>query len=456
MKLVLSKQTFTKTFVIICLLCFSMLSNAQSAKEICTQKVNHIFRLLKTEKFDSVYMQFNRDMQGEIDQEQLEGIWNGFIMEYDTITLIEKTRVSIEQNLYLTITPVTFGKRRFGIQLNFDSALQKIVGLFFVNPDVQYNPGNYVHNDAFVEYKIPLKSKGYETEAILSVPNKNRPSKGYPLAIIAHGSGGIDKDLTYGPNKVYKDLAWGLASMGVACLRYDKRSKHLLKQMIEADKNNIEKFTIENEYLYDLKSAIKLMRKREDINAHKIFIIGHSEGAYLIPRFNHSIKSIAGFVSMAGTFHPIAMLAIDQIKYLMPDSILNDSLKSMKINILRSIENSLPQNLRNDFTNDSVMKPWPLNYWKYLAKYNAEKEGLKITKPLLVLQGERDYQVRYEEMLYIQTIMKEKPNVIYKSYPELNHLFLRGKGKLSKPSEYEEAGNIPSYVIEDIRNFILK
>lgn len=40
-----------------------------------------------------------------------------------------------------------------------------------------------------------------------------------PGAIIIHGSGPTDRDGTHGPNKPYKQLAWGLASRGVPTLR---------------------------------------------------------------------------------------------------------------------------------------------------------------------------------------------------------------------------------------------
>jgi len=42
-----------------------------------------------------------------------------------------------------------------------------------------------------------------------------------------------------------------------------------------------------------------------------------------------------------------------------------------------------------------------------------------------------------------------------KSYPTLNHLFLPGEGK-STPSEYERAGHIPDFVLDDIADWIDK
>src|SRR5678816_2374721 len=46
----------------------------------------------------------------------------------------------------------------------------------------------------------------------------------FPAAVLIHGSGPQDRDETIGANKVFKDIAEGLASSGVAVLRYDKRT----------------------------------------------------------------------------------------------------------------------------------------------------------------------------------------------------------------------------------------
>jgi len=45
--------------------------------------------------------------------------------------------------------------------------------------------------------------------------------------------------------------------------------------------------------------------------------------------------------------------------------------------------------------------------------------------------------------------------VTIKSYPTLNHLFLPGEGK-STPSEYDRAGHIPDFVLDDIADWIRK
>ena len=47
----------------------------------------------------------------------------------------------------------------------------------------------------------------------------------FPGVVLVHGSGPNDRDESIGPNKPFRDLAEGLASRGIAVLRYDKRTR---------------------------------------------------------------------------------------------------------------------------------------------------------------------------------------------------------------------------------------
>jgi fermentation-respiration switch protein FrsA (DUF1100 family) len=73
----------------------------------------------------------------------------------------------------------------------------------------------------------------------------------------------------------------------------------------------------------------------------------------------------------------------------------------------------------------------------------------KVMQPMLILQGERDYQVTMADFEEWKKLVAGRANVWTTSYPKLNHLFMEGQGK-SKPAEYEKAGHVAKEVIEDI------
>jgi len=102
-----------------------------------------------------------------------------------------------------------------------------------------------------------------------------------------------------------------------------------------------------------------------------------------------------------------------------------------------------------------LRKSAPEAYWKDLEGYKPAQVAAKLTIPMLILQGERDYQITLADLQGWRDALGGSARVTIKSYPTLNHLFLPGQGK-STPSEYERAGQIPDFVLDDIAAWISK
>jgi fermentation-respiration switch protein FrsA (DUF1100 family) len=94
-------------------------------------------------------------------------------------------------------------------------------------------------------------------------------------------------------------------------------------------------------------------------------------------------------------------------------------------------------------------------YWKSVLDYNPLQEIKKVKTPILILQGERDYQVTMKDFELWKSTLKNNNKATFISYPKLNHLFMSGEG-ISDPKEYLTKGNVDAAVIEDIYNFVKK
>lgn len=106
-----------------------------------------------------------------------------------------------------------------------------------------------------------------------------KEGKNFPIVILVHGSGPHDMDETIGPNKPFKDLAEGLASKGVATLRYYKRTKRYPNEVMKEPEINIY-----NEVVDDALEAIKLAAAHDKLDEKKLFVLGHSLGGMLAPK----------------------------------------------------------------------------------------------------------------------------------------------------------------------------
>src|SRR5215471_14652653 len=143
----------------------------------------------------------------------------------------------------------------------------------------------------------------------LSVPKGEGP---FAAVVLVHGSGPNDRDETIGPNKPFRDLAWGLASQGIVVLRYDKRTKVYPEKMREL----VSTLTVKEEVIDDALNAVSLLRGIPGVNPQRIVVLGHSLGGYLLPRIGAADRGIAGLIMLAGMCRPFEDAILDQFSYI--------------------------------------------------------------------------------------------------------------------------------------------
>jgi dienelactone hydrolase len=267
---------------------------------------------------------------------------------------------------------------------------------------------------------------------------------------LVHGSGPNDRDETVGGNKPFKDLAWGPASKGVAVLRYEKRTKQHGAKLA-----SIRAFTVKDEVLDDALAAVELLRKTEGIDAKRIFVLGHSLGGMLVPRIGRLDPNIAGLIALAGATRPLEDVIPEQLAYIFSVDGTISPEEQKQLDQAKEQAAKVKALKPEDANSSAIVFSAPVSYWLDLRGYNPPETAKELKQPLLILQGERDYQVTMDDFKRWNAALATKSNVTFKSYPSLNHLFIAGTGR-STPSEYDQAGHVVAQVIEDIAAWIKK
>lgn len=90
---------------------------------------------------------------------------------------------------------------------------------------------------------------------------------------------------------------------------------------------------------------------------------------------------------------------------------------------------------------------------KSLLDYDAVKEAADITVPVLVLQGEEDYQVTMDDFQIWKENYEGSANWKFVSFPGLTHLFTEGRYD-DGPASYQGTKHVPDDVTETIAAFI--
>jgi dienelactone hydrolase len=253
----------------------------------------------------------------------------------------------------------------------------------------------------------------------------------------------------------FKDLAEGLAKHGIASVRYDKRSfAHGLKMV----KDKSLTITVKEETIEDAVAAAELLRKDPRIDSDNIFIIGHSMGAMLAPRIDAEGGNFKGLILMAGTLRKLEEVLVDQTEEGM--ATMNGLVRRIVGKIVKKQFagfEGLYELSDAEAKNKKMSGGTTLYYFKEMGEHPASAYLEKTEKPILVMQGSKDFQVSVEKdyALY-QQLLKDRKNVSFRLYEGLNHCFVPAVyGSITKAAqEYKVEQHIGEDVIADVANWI--
>ncbi len=323
------------------------------------------------------------------------------------------------------------------------------VGTIAQQANITYASPSYAHSERFQEYEVQIGDGNWVLPATLSVP---RQAGLCAAVVLVHGSGPNDRDETIPPNKPFRDLAWGLASQGIAVLRYDKRT-YVYGVQSSID---IATLTVKEEVIDDALAAIKFLSNRPEIDAKRIFVLGHSLGGYLAPRLGAADPTIAGLIVLAGSARPLEDIILDQMTYVLSLSIPDPVAREQQLIALKKQVEVVKD---PDRLSIAAARDLPLNvpaaYWLDLNTYHPEKVAQTLKLPMLFLQGESDYQVTQADFKIWQNALGERDNVRFVLYPALSHLFMpvEGGGKAT-PATYSVAGHVAEEVVDKIASWV--
>jgi dienelactone hydrolase len=391
--------------------------------------------------FASATATFDEKMLAGLPKDKLEKVWSQVETQAGELKSVDAIDMKEAEGMHIALAKVSFAKAPLVLRVVFD-AQHRIAGFFMTPGDSagSWTPPSYATPATFEEKPIAVGSNP-ALPGILTLP---KDAKNVPAVVLVHGSGPNDQDETIGALKVFRDLAWGLASRGIAVLRYDKRTR-VAPVGVTTQKEEVDDAA---------HAAIALLAARPEVDPKRVALLGHSQGGYLAPRIAKADPAIKRLVVFAGSTIPLEDSIVAQTKYMMTLSPNNAGLAD-QLKVAEAFKAAVNNPSLKPTDPLSVLgAPIPGSYMLDVRGYHPDAIAAQLTIPILVLQGEGDYQVTMTgDFPAWKKSLGTKKNATLKTYPGLSHAFTPA-GNPPSPVDYMKAEHVDAKVIEDLAAFL--
>lgn len=384
------------------------------------------------DSFPDEFQQSPLDAEGA-----LESYWWGLYAQYGAFEGVE-TSVDGEE------VQVTFhlesGSERATVVVDEDG-----VAAFSFSPS--YEAPNYVDPDAFTEREVTVDAGDVDLDGVLAVPDGDGP---FPGAVLVHGAGIHDPDGTAGNSKILRDVAQGLATEGIATLRYAKR----LRDHEVPD----EAFTLDRVVTDDAMAAVDELAAVDVVDAERVFVVGHSQGGMAAPRIADRHGGVGGVVCLDAPADPT--VDPDDLAFMRysldPDGDLSEEQEEQ----LDARRETFQRLTAGDYEDDETILGKPGVWHRSMATCDPAGTAAGLDVPVFVAKAGRADEERQPELAafvregveaWRNADLPEGSRVEW--YQSVDHYFQAGPTPTTMDGLYF-GGNVEPSVVADIAAWI--
>lgn len=263
---------------------------------------------------------------------------------------------------------------------------------------------------AYTETPVTVGKGEIQLSGTLTLPKEAQEGKKVPACVLVHDKAALDQNSTLGSTAFFADLAHALAEMGVASLRYDKRTYTY---------GETENMTAYEETVEDAIAAGQMLKDNPNVDTARLVVIGHGFGAMLTPRIvSQSEGLFTGMILLGGTPKTYAQTLLDKADLT---GMSAEEIKTLRQNVagLAKMKEKQARELelfgRNGY------------YFWEMAQYDSVALLKKLKLPALIAQGNSDPLISEEDgwRLYSEQIGDGITFISFKSFRGLNHILTK-------------------------------
>ena len=267
-----------------------------------------------------------------------------------------------------------------------------------------------------------------------------------PGVVIVGGSGPTDRNGEVGGTRVYRDLAVGLAAKGFAVLRFDKRTFAYRGDIAALE---VDRMGLREEYLDDTAAAFRLLAVDPWVDASRLSMVGHSLGAWVLPLVMETLGADAGLVKrlvlIAAPGKDMGATLLRQLRFRLS---LNPGEPALERMIADT--DAAFAAYRATGRMPAPVLGGSASYWQAVLAADPIGAAARLSQPLLVLRGTKDYQVDASDLADWQRALGGRPTVSFATLENLNHLLVTVPEGPSTGVEYYREGWVSPAAVEAV------
>ncbi|HEY2025358.1 MAG TPA: alpha/beta fold hydrolase [Gemmatimonadaceae bacterium] len=267
-------------------------------------------------------------------------------------------------------------------------------------------------------------AEGHTLAGTLTLPKSASAAHRVAAIVTITGSGPQDRDEAIGLEgyRPFRQLADSLARRGIATLRMDDRGTGASKGTFKG--------ATSLQFGEDIRSGLAYLRTRPEIDARRLGLVGHSEGAVIAPMVALKEPTLKAIVLLGGVSRSVgSALKFQMTNLLNHDTTLTPARRDSAIA-------TIPARIDTMMARD----PW----MRFILPYDPAPTLRQVRVPVLILTGQYDQQATPDQVPTQAALIREGGNkdVTAAVVPNVNHLFVHDTNGF--PGNYK---NLPAPVL---------
>lgn len=299
----------------------------------------------------------------------------------------------------------------------------------------------YVDATSFQEW--PGKVDGLP--AMMTMPKVASAESPVPAVVLVSPLGAVDMDAARGGTRLYKDLAQGLASQGIAALRFHKRNYMTPGVALTPG------YLLEQETFADLRKAIAMARGTKGIDPKRIYVAGRGSGGLLAIEMATLDPEIAGVIALspAADFSPAGMKRLlEKVEQLSAGT-----MQPQEAMLFAGFKGELDRAIGGGYADSDILFDASGAFWNDLKKRDVATLLPACKAPVAVFFPQRDFTLFDSDISNYEMLIAQNPGGSVKMYPELNGAFVATQGTPG-PQESRTAGFADGAFVADVVAFV--